>query len=386
MHQSRVSHPWEDIKIEATKIPVDTGIDSLDLSKADLAALLAEMDVDHTVRPVAHTVGGSTHGYTRWSAWVAAGGLKTYAKRRNDSMDAYGVSRMSAYLNAGMVSPLRLAREASAASGAGKSKFLNEFLTWRGLTYAWCYHFPMPSAGCTLSQLPKWAKETLQKHALDPRPVILSRDQLAQAHSGDRAWDGMQRYLVETGELHNNARMGWGCAIPKWTTSPQIALNLLVDLNNTFALDGHAPPSYGGLLGCLGLFSGPKGESAIFGKVSARSPKMKYAAMPSQIPMLIAGVANESLSLTQKFSLHHTGQEDLSGPPNGLKDARDTPAGRRALPSSFVSTREAETQGGDEEAAKYSKGRHANFGDASLKKRRWSNLKMHSENAVIEIE
>ena len=39
--------------------------------------------------------------------------------------------------------------------------------------------------------------------------------------SGDPAWDGMQRYLVETGELHNNARMGWGGAIPRWTASPE---------------------------------------------------------------------------------------------------------------------------------------------------------------------
>ena len=33
------------------------------------------------------------------------------------------------------------------------------------------------------------------------------------------------------------------------------------ELNNRFALDGHAPPSYGGVLGCLGLFEGPKQDS-----------------------------------------------------------------------------------------------------------------------------
>merc|ERR1712232_1200541 len=129
---------------------------------------------------------------------------------------------------------MRLAREAKAKSGSGKAKFLNEFLTWRGLTYAWCYHFPMPSSGCTLSQLPTWASDTLHRHGSDLRQIV-SCDNLAKGCSGDRAWDGMQRYLIETGELHNNARMGWGCAIPKWTASPEDALATLLFLNNTFA-------------------------------------------------------------------------------------------------------------------------------------------------------
>ena len=82
------------------------------------ARLVADMDVDHTVKPVEHTVGGSLHGYRRWSAWIASGGLKSYAKRRNESLDVHAVSRMSAYLNAGMVSPFRLAREANSAKAS----------------------------------------------------------------------------------------------------------------------------------------------------------------------------------------------------------------------------------------------------------------------------
>jgi len=252
---------------------------SVDLTCADLVSLASEMNVDASVHPVAHTVGGSAAGYARWSSWLERGGLKTYAQRRNDSLDLHAVSRMSAYLNTGMVSPFRLAREASAASGSGKSKFLHEFLTWRGLAFAHCYHFPMPATGATLAQLPTWAQQTLRRHAHDSRKVI-PRERLAAGQSGDRGWDGMQRYLAATGELHNNARMGWGKAIVKWAASPEEALDILLELNNRFALDGHAPPSYGGLLGCLGLFEGPgKSESAVLGRVSFRPPKARYAAM-----------------------------------------------------------------------------------------------------------
>jgi len=77
--------------------------------------------------------------------------------------------------------------------------------------------------------------------------------------------------------------MGWGKAIAKWAPSPQAAVDMLVELNNLFALDGFAPPSYGGLLGCLGLFEGPKQENKVLGKISFKPPKSKYAAMPSAI-------------------------------------------------------------------------------------------------------
>eukprot|EP00928_Gymnodinium_smaydae_P043893 TRINITY_DN29333_c0_g2_i1.p1 TRINITY_DN29333_c0_g2~~TRINITY_DN29333_c0_g2_i1.p1 ORF type:complete len:577 (-),score=100.33 TRINITY_DN29333_c0_g2_i1:248-1978(-) len=284
LHAERVPKPWCDMRLESPIAldPSKLGLpESTNLEKADFAMLLSQMGVDKNVQPVHHTQGGSQHGYARWAEWLSAGGLKTYAKRRNDAHDTHGVSRMSAYLNTGMVSPMRIAREASAASGAGKSKFLQEFLVWRGVSYAYCFHFPMPASGATLAQLPSWAQETLLKHASDARRTI-PYHALAAGRSGDRGWDSMQRYLVESGELHNNARMGWGKALAAWTSSPKDALETLVDLNNRFALDGHAPPSYGGLLGCLGLFEGPKAESKITGKVSYKPPKAKYATLSAR--------------------------------------------------------------------------------------------------------
>ncbi len=34
-------------------------------------------------------------------------------------------------------------------------------------------------------------------------------------------WDALQMHLAQTGELHNNARMGWGKALLRWTSGPQ---------------------------------------------------------------------------------------------------------------------------------------------------------------------
>lgn len=395
MHAARISFPWQDVHLDATMPDEAVVAQSLNLRDADLAPLVTEMDVDHSVKPVEHTIGGCKHGYQRWSDWIAAGGLKTYAKRRNESLDVHGVSRMSAYLNAGMVSPLRLAREASAAKGAGLSKFLNEFLTWRGLTYAWCYHFPMPSSGCTLSQLPSWASETLKKHATDRR-IVISRERLANACSRDHAWDSMQRYLVDTGELHNNARMGWGCAIPKWTASPEEAMQMLVDLNNTFALDGHAPPSYGGLLGCLGLFSGPKGEAAVFGKVSARACKAKYAALPAQISVLVAGIgasATPSLApsknarqeaATPLVSVQSVNQHESYYSPIKQAPTSANSVGLQALLESFGRGEKRNIKEGMET---WEQGHVVPKGDTPSPERRWRKLKADPQEApVIELD
>lgn len=54
---------------------ISVGFASIDLATADFAALVQDMDVDLSVPPVQHTVGGSSAGYARWRAWIASGGL-----------------------------------------------------------------------------------------------------------------------------------------------------------------------------------------------------------------------------------------------------------------------------------------------------------------------
>lgn len=50
------------------------------------------------------------------------------------------VSRLSAHLHSGMVSPFRVARDALAAASFGAGKFVDEYLTWREVAYAFCFH------------------------------------------------------------------------------------------------------------------------------------------------------------------------------------------------------------------------------------------------------
>ena len=65
-----------------------------------------------------------------------------------------------------MVSPFQMAKDA-----ATSRKFLDEFLVWRELSYAFCMHKTSAELH-SLSALPNWAQETLKSHADDPKEIL----------------------------------------------------------------------------------------------------------------------------------------------------------------------------------------------------------------------
>ena len=302
---------------------------NVDLSGSDgaLEAVLAQPSRrDHTVARVRHTRGGPRAAEARWAAYVRGGGLRSYASHRNNPLasDGKGASRMSAFVNAGMVDPYALARDASTARA---DKYLSEFVGFRESACLWCLLHPGGYADAAVA-VPPWAQQQMRPYVAAAAmaaaaaggggggfasgagggaggdAAVPSLEALELGRSGDALWDDCQRSLLIAGELHNNVRMAWGKAIPPWhaaalraqQTPPgdvivggaggvagsggsvarggvsgggssggggigggasasvrlQAALDLLIRLNDRFALDGGAPPSYGGLLWCLG--------------------------------------------------------------------------------------------------------------------------------------
>ncbi|MCE2881996.1 MAG: FAD-dependent oxidoreductase [Planctomycetaceae bacterium] len=279
---ARVGAAWPTMSWRGRAWPlVEHGVPEIDWARLDLAETLASLDIDHGVAPVADTKGGTAAGQARWNAFRAQR-LARYADDRDDAT-LPGVSRMSAYLHYGMVSPLRLAREAHAA---GAEKYLDELLVWRELAYHWCRHVPEHA---TLHALPSWARRTLDAHRGDPR-AVLSAERLARGETGDRLWDLAQRSLVVHGELHNNLRMTWGKAVPFWSASPEQALERTLWLNNRFALDGCDPASYGGILWCLGLFDRAfLPERPVLGSVRERTTEEHARRLDAEVFARIAG-------------------------------------------------------------------------------------------------
>jgi photolyase PhrII len=263
---TRLTAPWVDVEPHAP--PFVPEFESLDLSRADLPALVAGCDIDHGVAPVFHTRGGTDAGLSRWSRFFEQG-LSRYAKDRNDPVRE-GTSRISAYLHFGHLSPFRVARDCAQHRTEGAEKFLDELLTWRELAWHFCRHHPNHDE---VDVLPEWSRQTLQQHERDGRAFLPSYEQLARGQTGHPLWDACQRSLLAHGELHNNVRMTWGKALIPWTRNAKEALAWLLDLNHRYALDGRDPGSYGGILWCLGALDRPfTPETKYFGGVRPRWP------------------------------------------------------------------------------------------------------------------
>jgi deoxyribodipyrimidine photo-lyase len=147
----------------------------------------------------------------------------------------------------------------------GPEAFLDQLVTWREIGFNMCALHPEYDQ---YDSLPPWAVTTLEKHRKDPRPYVYSLDELEAAATHDPVWNAAQRQLVREGKIHNYLRMLWGKRLLEWTNTPREALEIMIYLNNKYALDGRDPNSYTGIFWILGRYDRPWGpERPIFGTV-----------------------------------------------------------------------------------------------------------------------
>ncbi len=68
--------------------------------------------------------------------------------------------------------------------------------------------------------------------------------------------------------MQNYLRMLWGKKVLEWSPTPEQALDVLLELNNRYALDGRDPNSYSGIFWVFGRYDRAWGpERPIFGKI-----------------------------------------------------------------------------------------------------------------------
>jgi deoxyribodipyrimidine photo-lyase len=255
---------------------------------------IAEMPIDHSVGVVEQR-GGATAAKRKLRKFLNEQ-VANYSVAANNP-DADSRSGLSPYLHFGHISPHELFHElmrrerwspeklALKARGQrngwwgvspGAEAWLDQFVTWRELGYNMASH--RADYGCYES-LPDWARATLKKHAAAPREHIYTLDEFSAAATHDPLWNAAQTQLTREGRIHNYLRMLWGKKILEWTASPQEALDLMIELNNRFALDGRDPNSYSGIFWVLGRYDRPWGpERPVYGTVrymSSRNTRKK---------------------------------------------------------------------------------------------------------------
>jgi deoxyribodipyrimidine photo-lyase len=247
------------------------------------ASTLADLPIDHAVSPVPFR-GGEQAGRQELRDFVDLR-LAGYGQDRNRPEEAAS-SGLSPYLHFGHVSPHEVLHELAEqedwtpasvrddASGSragwwrmspGAEGFLDQLVTWRELGLNSAAHAPDHGR---YESLPDWALQTLEEHAADPRPHVYSLEEFERAETHDDLWNAAQTQLREEGRIHNYLRMLWGKKILHWSESPRAAFEIMVALNDRYAIDGRDPNSTSGITWVLGRYDRAWGpERPVFGKV-----------------------------------------------------------------------------------------------------------------------
>jgi deoxyribodipyrimidine photo-lyase len=244
---------------------------------------LQAFSIDHEITAT-EIRGGAKAAATRLKKFIDTQ-LARYGEERNQP-EKDAASGLSPYLHFGHISVHEVFQEAMKREGWNPSKlnpkahgsredwwrtsaplesFLDELITWRELGYHFCARTPNYDQ---FESLPGWAQATLEAHSSDRRKFLYSLEQFELAQTHDPLWNAAQRQLVREGKIHNYLRMLWGKKILEWSESPQAALEVMIELNNKYALDGRNPNSYSGIFWTLGRFDRPWGpERPVFGSI-----------------------------------------------------------------------------------------------------------------------
>jgi deoxyribodipyrimidine photo-lyase len=243
----------------------------------------ANLPIDHSVAG-APAIGGADAAQGRWQSFLRKQ-LTDYRDNRNEP-HAEATSNLSPYLHFGHISPHQILSDLMqheqwspnrlATKATGKSSgwwgispsaeaFLDQLITWRELGFNMC---SQRDDYDQYESLPTWAQMTLAKHSKDRRKHTYTLEEFAAADTHDALWNAAQRQLTSEGRIHNYLRMLWGKKILEWSSSAEEALDIMITLNNRFALDGRDPNSYSGIFWILGRYDRAWGpERPIFGKI-----------------------------------------------------------------------------------------------------------------------
>lgn len=249
----------------------------------NITDFVSGLDINHAVKPIDWQ--GTRSAALGMLGQFIKNGLLEYDEKRNDP-DEKKTSQLSPWLHFGKISTYEAVQAVldhqpddwdldSITFNKGSTGgffngnpnidgFLDEIITWREVGFHFAHH---RSDYDQFDSLPDWALETLNEHRNDPREWVYTYEEFENSKTHDEIWNAAQTQLREEGIIHNYLRMLWGKKVIEWTPDPETALQYLIDLNNTYAIDGRDPNSYSGIFWCFGRFDRAWQERPIYGKL-----------------------------------------------------------------------------------------------------------------------
>ena len=176
--------------------------------------------------------------------------LQYYSENKNNPSTNV-TSGLSQYLNWGFISSQRVALEIikSGVRDINKETFLEELIIRKELADNFCLY---SKSFKDFSDIPNWAKMSLNNHKYDIRPYTYSLEILEKANTHDKLWNATQTQLIKEGTILGYLRMYWAKKILEWMSTPEEALKTAIYLNDKFAYDAPSANGYVGILWAIG--------------------------------------------------------------------------------------------------------------------------------------
>ena len=226
--------------------------------------IIDKLDIDNNVKEVDWIEPGEDAALNKLSTLSEV--LQGYNSLRNDP-NKKALSNMSPYFHFGHISAQRVALEIknSELDSEDKNAFLEEMIVRRELSDNFCEYEPHYDY---FEGFHKWAQETLNDHREDKRDYLYTRDQFEESKTHDPLWNAAQNQMKLEGKMHGYMRMYWAKKILEWSESPEDALQIAIDLNDKYELDGRDPNGYAGIAWSIGgVHDRAWFERPVYGKI-----------------------------------------------------------------------------------------------------------------------
>ena len=233
-------------------------------SSVNWERIIDELSVDRMVKSVDWIVPGEAAALNRLR--FLKNNMQGYNINRNNPT-LNKLSNLSPYFHFGQISAQRVAYEIKKSNilDLDKEVFLEEMIVRKELADNFCeYELKYDY----FEGFHKWAQDTLNQHRSDERDYIYSFDQFEASETHDALWNAAQNQMKFYGKMHGYMRMYWAKKILEWSSSPEIALQTAIDLNDKYELDGRDPCGYTGVAWSIGgVHDRAWFERPVYGKI-----------------------------------------------------------------------------------------------------------------------
>jgi len=232
-------------------------------SKIDWASVYSNLTIDHGVKEIDWLKPGENAGKKQLHKFLSQP-IDNYTSQRNDpNRDV--LTNLSPYLHFGHISSQRVALHLYQIDTIENKSILEQIVVRRELAVNFCYFNRNYD---NFDGFPKWAQESLHEHWNDPRDYLYPYEAFEAADTHDELWNAAQSQMVHLGKMHTYMRMYWAKKILEWSLNPEVALQIAIDLNDKYELDGRDANGYTGIAWSIGgVHDKPWFERPVFGKI-----------------------------------------------------------------------------------------------------------------------